>query len=153
MTTDPDRVATARALLKHLGLTAADLTGTDPPAVPTIAGYLPAVVAAASPGTRRTYSSSWRRMATALGDRRIDAVRATDLEALMRQATAGARSRRNSRHGRHAGEHLVAAARAFYNRAIADGHLTTCRGTAWSAELGTADLAEVRTVCPSPSGD
>ncbi|RQW95543.1 hypothetical protein [Micromonospora inaquosa] len=29
----------------------------------------------------------------------------------------------------------------------------TCRGTRWSAELGTADLAEVRTVCPSPVGD
>ncbi|MFG1885790.1 tyrosine-type recombinase/integrase [Micromonospora sp. NPDC049102] len=30
-------------------------------------------------------------------------------------------SRRNSRNGRHAGEHLIAAARAFYRRAIADG--------------------------------
>jgi hypothetical protein len=29
--------------------------------------------------------------------------------------------RRNNRHGRHAGEHAIAAARAFYNRAIADG--------------------------------
>jgi integrase len=37
------------------------------------------------------------------------------------QIAASARSRRNSRHGRHAGEHLVAAARAMYNRAIADG--------------------------------
>ncbi|MCG5466644.1 hypothetical protein MED01_005683 [Micromonospora sp. MED01] len=42
----------------------------------------------------------------------------------MRQAAAGARPRRNSRNGRHAGEHLIAAARAFYNRAIADGYLT-----------------------------
>ncbi|WP_174534870.1 tyrosine-type recombinase/integrase [Micromonospora chalcea] len=123
MTTDPDRVATARALLEHLGLTAADLTSNSPPTVPTVAEYLPTVVAAASQGTRRTYGSSWRRMAAALGDRRIDAVRASDIEALMRQATAGARSRRNSRHGRHAGEHLIAAARAFYNRVIADGHL------------------------------
>ncbi|MEU7928453.1 site-specific integrase [Micromonospora sp. NPDC049107] len=63
-------------------------------------------------------------MAAALGDRRIDAVRAIDLEALMRRAAAGARPRRNSRNGRHAGEHLIAAARAFYNRAIADGYLT-----------------------------
>ncbi|MFV2104721.1 tyrosine-type recombinase/integrase [Micromonospora sp. LOL_024] len=123
MTADPERVATARALLVHLGLNAADLTGTDPPTVPTVADYLSVVDAAASPGTRRTYGSSWRRMAAALGDRRIDAVRASDVEALMRQATVGARSRRNSRHGRHAGEHLVAAARAFYNRAIADGYL------------------------------
>ncbi|MEU8086961.1 site-specific integrase [Micromonospora sp. NPDC049101] len=42
----------------------------------------------------------------------------------MRQAAAGARHRRNSRNGRHAGEHLIAAARAFYNRAIADGYPT-----------------------------
>ncbi|MET8282799.1 site-specific integrase [Micromonospora sp. NPDC005174] len=124
MTTDPDRVATARALLKHLGVTAADLTDSNRPAVPTVAEYLPAVVAAASPATRRTYGSSWRRMAAAYGDRRIDAVRASDIEALMRQAAASARPRRNSRHGRHAGEHLIAAARAFYNRAIADGYLT-----------------------------
>ncbi|MDG4757241.1 hypothetical protein [Micromonospora sp. WMMD710] len=124
MTMDPDRVATARAMLEHLGLTAADLTDSNRPAVPTVAEYLPAVVAAASPGTRRTYGSSWRRMAATLGDLRIDAVRASDLEALMRQAAAGARPRRNSRNGRHAGEHLIAAARAFYNRAIADGYLT-----------------------------
>ncbi|MFI7211646.1 tyrosine-type recombinase/integrase [Micromonospora maritima] len=124
MTTDPDRVATARALLAHLGLTAADLTGSSAPAVPRVAEYLPAVVAAASQGARRTYGSSWRRMVAALGDVRIDAVRASHLEALMRQAAAGARPRRNSRNGRHAGEHLVAAARAFYNRAVADGHLT-----------------------------
>ncbi|MEV4824614.1 site-specific integrase [Micromonospora sp. NPDC049274] len=124
MTTDPDRVATARALLKHLDVTAADLTDSNRTVVPTVAEYLPAVVAAASPATRRTYGSSWRRMAAAYGDRRIDAVRASDIEALMRQAAAGARPRRNSRHGRHAGEHLIAAARAFYNRAIADGYLS-----------------------------
>jgi hypothetical protein len=34
---------------------------------------------------------------------------------------ATARSRRNSRSGPHAGEHVIAAARAIYNRAIADG--------------------------------
>ncbi|MEV7990166.1 MFS transporter [Micromonospora sp. NPDC085948] len=81
--------------------------------MPTVAEHLPAVVAAASPGTRRTYGSSSRRMVAALGDRRIDAVRASDLEALMRQTTADARPRRNSRSGRHAGEQLIAAARAF----------------------------------------
>ncbi|MFI6781650.1 tyrosine-type recombinase/integrase [Micromonospora sp. NPDC050276] len=123
MSADPNRVSTALALLKHLGLSPADLTGADPRPVPTVAEYLPCVVAAASPGTRRTYGSYWRRMADGLGERRVDEVAATDLEALMRQSTAGARSRRNSRQGRHAGEHFIAAARAFYNRAIADGYL------------------------------
>ncbi|WP_410813520.1 tyrosine-type recombinase/integrase [Micromonospora sp. 067-2] len=124
MNADPDRVTTAPALLKYLGLSPTDLTGPDTPSVPTVAEYLPIVEAAASPGTRRTYGSSWCRMAVALGERRIDVVSASDLEALMRQAAAGARPRRNSRNGRLAGEHLVAAARAFYNRAIADGYLT-----------------------------
>jgi integrase len=45
---------------------------------------------------------------------------ATDIEFLKHQCAATARSRRNSRHGRHAGEHAVAAARALFNLAIAD---------------------------------
>jgi integrase len=62
-------------------------------------------------------------MATIWGNRRLDQIAATDIEALQHQTAATARSRRNSRHGRHAGEHVIAAARAIYNRAIADGHI------------------------------
>ncbi|MFF5075061.1 hypothetical protein ACFY2R_28700 [Micromonospora olivasterospora] len=39
------------------------------------------------------------------------------------------------------------------NRAAELADACGCRGTAWSAELSTADLAEVRTVCPSSAGD
>jgi hypothetical protein len=39
------------------------------------------------------------------------------------QAAATARPRRNGRGGRHAGEHVIAAARTVYNRAVADGLL------------------------------
>jgi hypothetical protein len=42
---------------------------------------------------------------------------------MQHRMAATARSRRNSRHGRHAGEHVIAAARTIYNRAIADGHI------------------------------
>lgn len=49
--------------------------------MPTVAEYLPTVEAAASPGTRRTYGSYWQRMADGLGERRIDEVSASDLEA------------------------------------------------------------------------
>lgn len=59
-------------------------------------------------------------MATLWGERRLDELRASDIEG-MKNAAASARSRRSTRHGRHAGEHVVAAARAIYNRAIADG--------------------------------
>jgi integrase len=90
-------------------------------AIPTLAAFLPIVVAAAGPGARRTYGPYWNRLGTALGDRTLDAIAASDLEALQRQIAASALSRRGSRNGRHAGEHLIAAARAVYNRAIADG--------------------------------
>lgn len=60
-------------------------------------------------------------MATLWGDRCLNELRASDIEGMKNAAAASARSRRSHRHGRHAGEHVVAAARAIYNRAIADG--------------------------------
>ncbi|NLU81084.1 site-specific integrase [Micromonospora sp. HNM0581] len=126
MPADPSRIVTARQMLAHLGLTPADLAAQPEPArrIPTLAEYLPVVVAAASPGTRRTYGTYWNRMALVLGHLRLDEVTASDIEALMRQVTATARSRRTGRQGRHAGEHVIAAARAVYRRAIADSYLT-----------------------------
>jgi site-specific recombinase XerC len=62
-------------------------------------------------------------MAKVLGDRRLDQILATDIEALKHQAASNAIARRNGRGGRHAGEHVVAAARAFFSRAIADGYI------------------------------
>lgn len=121
MPVDPARVAAARQLLAHLGVTPADLQSHSGPSLPTLAEYLPHVVAAAGPGARRTYGTYWNRMAAAWGERPLDAVAASDIEAMQRQIAATARSRRNSRSGRHAGEHVIAAARAIYNRAIADG--------------------------------
>jgi site-specific recombinase XerD len=119
---DRERIEQAREALARLGVTVADLR--DPPrprpAVPTVTEYLPAVKAAAGPGALRTYGPYWQRMADAWGGRPLDTIVATDIEALQRAAAAGAVSRRNGRGGRHAGEHVVAAARAFFNRAIAD---------------------------------
>jgi integrase len=86
-----------------------------------MAEYLPQVMAAAGPGARRTYGSYWVRMAKAWGDRPLDTIAASDIEALQHQTVAAARFRRTSRGGRHAGEHVIAAARAIFNRAIADG--------------------------------
>ncbi|HWS37639.1 MAG TPA: site-specific integrase, partial [Actinoplanes sp.] len=88
----------------------------------TLAEYLPQVIAAAAgPGARRTYGNYWNRMILLWGDRRLDTITATDIEALQREAAATAVSRRNGRGGRHAGEHVIAATRAFFVRAIADG--------------------------------
>ena len=68
----------------------------------------------------RTYSSYWNKMAAAWGTRPLDQITASDIEAMQHRMATTARSRRNSRHGRHAGEHVIAAARAIYTRAIAD---------------------------------
>jgi integrase len=89
--------------------------------MPTVEEYLPRVAAAAGPGARRTYGSYWARMAVVWRGRRLDEIAATDVEAMRHEAAQSARSRRNSRSGRHAGEHVIAAARAVYVRAIADG--------------------------------
>ncbi|MFG3423753.1 tyrosine-type recombinase/integrase [Micromonospora sp. NPDC048063] len=123
MSADPATVAAARHVLAHLGVTVADLESDADVliSVPTIAEYLPRVNAAAGPGARRTYGTYWERMAAAWGDRPLDRVAASDVEAMKQQMIATARSRRNSRNGRHAGEHVIAAARAFYSRAVADG--------------------------------
>ncbi|GIF96564.1 tyrosine-type recombinase/integrase [Catellatospora citrea] len=125
MAADPHRVDVARQLLAQLGLSVADLaTAPNPPStVPTVAEYLPRVAAAAGPGANRTYGPYWARMAAAWGNRSLADIAASDIEALQRRAAATARSRRNGRDGRHAGEHVIAAARALYNRAIADGIL------------------------------
>jgi site-specific recombinase XerD len=161
MRADPARIAIARDMLAHLGITLADLadaeraatdqaprsgaiidattsTAESPPvlciparfAMPTLRSYLPRVRAAAGPGANRTYGSYWTIMDRMWGERRLDQISATDIEALQHHAATTARSRRNSRHGRHAGEHVVAAARAIYTRATADGYLTTAASPA-----------------------
>ncbi|MEU3457251.1 site-specific integrase [Micromonospora sp. NPDC006766] len=123
MSADPATVAAARQVLAHLGVTLADLQSSAGMSLslPTVAEYLPRVLAAAGPGARRTYGTYWERMAAAWGDWPLNHVAASDIEAMKQQRIARARSRRNSRNGRHAGEHVIAAARAFYSRAVADG--------------------------------
>src|SRR5688572_21740548 len=106
---DPQHVAQAQRMLAQLGVTVADLqtAGTARPETPTMAEYLPQVIAAAGPGARRTYGNYWARMVSLWGDRRLDAIAATDIEALQREAAANAVPRRNGRGGRHAGEHVI----------------------------------------------
>jgi hypothetical protein len=70
------------------------------------------------------HSRGHRRHCGPTGTRPLDQITASDIEAMQHRMAATARSRRNSRHGRHAGEHVIAAARAIYTRAIADGHIT-----------------------------
>ena len=85
---------------------------------PTICRGSPPPQAQAPTGPTAPTGKGWQ---ASWGDRRLDDIVATDIEALQRQITAAARVRSTSRGGRHAGELLIAAARAVYNRAIADG--------------------------------
>src|SRR6266545_147835 len=119
MTTDPNTVKAAQLLLHQLGVTLEDLQWT-PVAVPTIAEYLPTVVAAAGPGSRRTYGTYWTRIQAAFGDRGLDQITVSEIEALMRRTMASPLARRNSMGGISAAENLIAAMRAIYTRAIAD---------------------------------
>jgi hypothetical protein len=67
-------VDAARILLSRLGLTAEDLLDAPVPrpTSPTFRDYIPIVAAGVRPGTRRVYSSCWKRIEKHWGERRID---------------------------------------------------------------------------------
>ncbi|MGB3443657.1 MAG: site-specific integrase [Actinophytocola sp.] len=119
MSTAPATVQAAQLLLQQLGVSIDDLRRT-PVAVPTIAEYLPTVIAASGAGARRTYGSYWNRILTTFGPRRLDQIAPTELQVMMRQAMDTPVRRRNHRGGVCAGEHLLAAMRAIYAHAVAD---------------------------------
>src|SRR5688500_12815196 len=100
---EPDRVAQARRVLAQLGVTVAELQAAEAVcvAMPTVAEYLPTVIAAAGPGAARTYGNYWARMAALWGERRLDTISASDIAALQHEAVARAVPRRNGRGGRH----------------------------------------------------
>jgi integrase len=142
MSADPDRIATARLLLDQLGVTLDDLNRSNATptgqasSTPTLASYLPHVIAAAGPGANRTYGSYWRRMLTAWGDRRLDQITASDIEALQHAAAATA----------HELDQINTAARTSGNDAILDALLlrlhteTACRrGGALAMRLADLD--------------
>nr|WP_221381990.1 site-specific integrase [Actinoplanes polyasparticus] len=131
--------------------------------MPTVIEYVARVEAAAGPGAHRTYGNHWRRMAAVWGDRPLDDIRATDVEAFKHDA-ARAVPRRNGRGGRHAGEDAVAAARALFNRAIADGYLPAEASPAHRVAkprrlpsprraLTASKLAEIHTVVRTSGND
>lgn len=66
MSADPATVAAARQVLAHLGVTLADLQSNAGMSLPTVAEYLPRVLAAAGPGVS-TANQIW--LWHELGDR------------------------------------------------------------------------------------
>jgi integrase/recombinase XerC len=123
----PEVLDAARVMLAQMGISAVDLLqaagGTRRP-VPTFAEYVPIVYSAVPPGSRRMYGTYWNKAVAKWGDRRLDDIAPTDIEALARETQATALRRRNSRGGRSATEHQIAALRCLYKRAVADGIIT-----------------------------
>jgi integrase/recombinase XerC len=123
----PEVLEAARLMLGQMGISAIDLlntaAGTGRP-VPTIEQYVPVVAAAVAPGSRRMYGTYWKKVIEAWGPRRLDEITPSQIEALARATQANAVLRRNNRGGRSATEHLIAALRCLYKRAVADGIIT-----------------------------
>ena len=118
-------VEAALVLLERMGLSPADLAvAAVPPtrqSVPTFAEYVPVVSAAVSDGTRRAYGSYWNRVIEQWGTRRLDEPTPSEIRQLMAYVKTHVVARRNARGGRSAEEHLVAALRCLYQRAVDDG--------------------------------
>jgi site-specific recombinase XerD len=122
-TSQRDAVAAALVLLERMGLSPADLAAAPQPAtpVPTFSEYVPVVSAAVSEGTRRAYGSYWNRVVDRWGGRRLDEPTPSDIRQFMTDVKTHVVARRNARGGRSAQEHLVAALRCLYQRAVDDG--------------------------------
>src|SRR5579859_7325245 len=106
-----------------MGLSVADLTAVPLPRrpVPTFAEYVPVVSASFNTETRRAYSSYWNRVIDQWGDRRLDEPTPSEIRQLMSYVKTHVVARRSARGGRSAQEHLVAALRCLYQRAVDDG--------------------------------
>lgn len=90
-------------------------------AVPTVADFLPRVLAAATPGTRGSYGPVWRAAGEFLGDQRLDKIAVSDVLALHQHVMAAARGRGGRAGGRAAGETALRAMRRLFRLAVADG--------------------------------
>ncbi|MEV0088687.1 site-specific integrase [Saccharopolyspora sp. NPDC050642] len=118
----PKEIEAAKLLLGRLGVSVDDLVSTPStrPLAPTFAEYIPKVADAVSAGTRRVYSSYWKRVEAEWGQRRLDEPTALEIKQLAEKTRSQVVIRRNARGGRGAAEHLIAALRCLYNHAVAD---------------------------------
>lgn len=120
------QVEMLRNLLKQLGITPEQLltdSNEASTAVPTFDEYTARVAEAVSPGTRRVYSSYWRRICHHWGARRITEPTPLEIKRLAEEIRVDVVVRRNARGGRTAAEHLIAAMRCIYRHAVMDGFI------------------------------
>ncbi|MEV0760410.1 site-specific integrase [Nocardia sp. NPDC050435] len=129
-------IEVARVLLARLGISAEDLLGprTGESRPPTFGEYIPKVRRTVKDGTLRTYSSYWRRIENAWAERKITDPSALEIRQLVEDTRRQAITRRNSRGGRSAAEHMLGALRYLYRCAGADGYLPTTNNPADGVE-------------------
>ncbi|WP_170215132.1 tyrosine-type recombinase/integrase [Micromonospora aurantiaca] len=156
----------ARLLLARMGISPAELleAAVARPQAPTFAEYVPVVAAAVTAGTRRAYGSYWKRVVERWGQRRLDEPTPSEIEQLAEHVKTHVVARRNARGGRSAAEHLIAALRCLYRRAVADGFIAAADNPALkvakprrlpSTRRAVADtrLAEIYEVAASTGDD
>ena len=109
-------VDAAMLVLERMGLTPADLLAVPVArrAAPTFAEYIPVVSALVSDGCRKACGSYWNRVVEQWGSRCIDEPTPSEIRQLVQHVRANVVPRRNSRGGRSAAEHLIAALRCMY---------------------------------------
>jgi hypothetical protein len=144
-------VEAALVLLERMGLFPADLAAAPgkQKAMPTFAEYVPVVSAAVSTGTGRAYGSYWNRILEHWGSRRLDELTPSEIRQLMAWVKAHVVARRNARGGRSAQEHLVAALRCLYQRAVEDGLISEADNPARKVAKPRR-LPSTRRLCPIP---
>ena len=110
-----------RLLLDRLGVRPEQLLERPAPSsMPNIRDYVERVAKAVPVGTSRVYGTYWNRIVDEWGDRALDEPTPLEIKQLAEQTKTTALVRRNSRGGRTAAEHLIAAARCLYHHAVAD---------------------------------
>lgn len=114
----------ARLLLARMGITPEQLLRTEYTAnthMPTFREYIGQVSDAVPIGTRRAYQTYWRRIIDTWGDRRLDEPTSLEIKQLCERLKDHVVARKNSRGGRSATEHFIAAFRCIYRHAAMDG--------------------------------
>lgn len=118
-------IEAARLLLARLGVTPEQLIAAHSIApskgMPTFREYIQRVSDAVPLATRRAYATYWRRINNTWGSRPINEPTPLEIKQLCENAKSDVVARKNSRGGRSATEHLIAALRCLYRHAAADG--------------------------------
>ena len=128
-------VDAALLVLERMGLTPADLLAAPaarPP--PDLRRVHPGRVGTGQRGCRKAYGSYWNRVTEQWGSRGIGEPTPSEIRQLVQYVRASVVPRRNSRGGRSAAEHLIAALRCMYKHAEEDGLIDPADNPARKAE-------------------